>query len=120
VLAFHVPEVTESLQECVNDEGRRITTRREHPYPGDLRWRLRTLATRNQGTGGWRSRHLKRWAHDLHCMLLEQGPHCCLVCLGEALKEPFESRRVHGSQQDTGVRANVLEGMRHIFWDEHE
>src|SRR5262249_188634 len=41
-------------------------------------------------------------------------------CSREALKEPFESPRVHGPQQYAGVRAKVLEGMRHIFRDEDE
>src|SRR5262249_20103335 len=119
VLAFQVPEVTKSLQECFNDEGRRIATRREHPYPGNLRRRLRTRSTRRRGTWVLRG-DLKRRPHHLHRVLLEQRPDCCLVCAREALKEPFESCRVHGPEQYAGVRANVLEGMRHILWDEDE
>jgi hypothetical protein len=53
-------------------------------------------------------------------VLLEKLPDGGVVGPWEALKEPFESSRVHGPQQDAGVRANVLERVHHIFGDEDE
>ncbi len=63
---------------------------------------------------------IKRWPHYIHIVLLKQRFDRLRVCPWEALKEPFKPSWVYAPQQHAGLRADVLEGMHHIFRDEDE
>ena len=99
VLAFHIPEGAEFLQEEVQRGRGRMAARREHPDTPEF---LRRLPTGSSERGArWSGR--QRWPDNVHIVLLKQRHHLFLVCPGEALKEPFEPSRVDTPQQHAGL-----------------
>ena len=56
----------------------------------------------------------------VHIVLLKKRFEPLRIGPWEALKEAFEPSWVHAPQQHAGLRADVLEGMHHIFRDKDE